>query len=134
MSAMDFKPNGAKVTNLSTRFETLPVDTDKGPVLWADVRIEYILAGLTPTVDIRVPVPFEAGQTEAERKSLALRHARLLIDHACQAAGVPPDKPVSALVQDAIEGIIPPALQGVAQELGIAPPTTKPTPIAPDKG
>jgi hypothetical protein len=128
MSAIDLKPNSARVINLSTRFETLPVETSIGPVLWADVRIEYTLASLTPTVDIRVPVPFEKGRTEGERKSQALRSARMLIDHACQAAGVATDRPVSDSGQNVIESIIPASLEGVAQELGLVKPTRKPKP------
>lgn len=128
MSAIQLKTNTAKVTDLSTRFETLPVDTEIGPILWADVDITYTLAGLTPTVSIRVPVPFEAGDSEAQRKSQALRNARLLIDHACQAANVPSDKPVSESVQDVIAQVIPSGLDGVAQELGITKPQTKPKP------
>ena len=126
MSAMDLEPNTAHMIDLSTRFETLPVDTDAGPILWADIRIAYTLAGLDPTVDIRVPVPFEAGETDAQRKAKALRSARLLINHACQAAGVRADRPVSASIQEAIEGMIPTSLVGVAQELGLISPTTKP--------
>jgi hypothetical protein len=97
-----------------------------GPVLWADVEITYTLAGLEPSVVIRVPVPFEAGETEAQRKAHALRRARLLIDHACQAAGVAPEPAPAETIQDVIEQIVPPALEGVAQELGLAAPTTKP--------
>ena len=128
MSETDLKPNTAHVVELSTRFETLPVDTEAGPVLWADIRIAYTLAGLDPTVDIRVPVPFEAGETDAQRKAKALHSARLLIDHACRGAGIRADLSVSASVQGAIEGIIPTSLEGVAQELGLISPTTKPKP------
>ena len=128
MSAIDLKPNSAQVVDLSTRFETLPVETEVGPILWADIQIAYTLAGLNPTVDIRVPVPFEAGETDAQRKAKALRSARLLIDHACQAAGVRADRPVSASLQEAIEGMIPTSLEGVAQELGLVRPSAKPKP------
>lgn len=126
MSAMELKTNSAKVTDLSTRFETMPVETDAGPVLWADVEITYLLAGLAPTVAIRVPVPFVPGQTEAQRKSEALRQARLLIDHACQVAAIPSEKPVSHSMQETLEEMLPDSLQGVAQELGLTKPTTKP--------
>ena len=123
---MELKPSAAKVTDLTTRFEALPVETEIGPVIWADIEITYTLAGLLPTVDIRVPIPFKAGETDADRKREALRNARLLIDHACQIGGVPADKPVSAKVQDAIEEALPDALKGVTQELGLTSPTTKP--------
>lgn len=133
MTAMDMKTNSARVLDLSTRFETIPVDTEAGPVLWADVEITYILAGLTPTVNIRVPVPFVAGETENQRKSQALRHARPLIDHACQVAAIPPEKPVTASVQAAFEEMLPASLQGVTQEPGLAMPTAKPKGAKPSK-
>ena len=118
-------PNAAKVADLSTRFEALPEQTEIGPILWADVEITYVLAGLNPTVAIRVPIPFKEGEVDADRKRQALRNARLLIDHACQVGGVTTDAPVSTKVQDAIEEMLPASLKGVAQELGLTPPTTK---------
>jgi hypothetical protein len=118
------KPDAAKVADLSTRFEALPEQTKIGPVLWADVEITYELAGLNPTVDIRVPVPFVEGQTDAERKRQALRNARLLIDHACQVGGVQADTPVNARAQIALKEMLPASLQGIAQELGLSDPTT----------
>jgi len=125
---MQIKPDSAKVIDLSTRFETLPVDTEVGPVLWADVEIRYTLAGLTPTVDIRVPVPFEAGDSDARRKSQALRNARLLIDHACQAAGVGRGEFASRTetVAETVDAATPSVLEGIVQELGLASPTAKP--------
>lgn len=130
---MQIKPDSAKVIDLSTRFETLPVDTEVGPVLWADVEITYTLVGLTPTVDIRVPVPFEKDDSDAQRKSQALRNARLLIDHACQAAGVgrsefPPPVETVAETFDAATSSV---LEGIVQELGFASPTAKPRRNAP---
>jgi len=117
-------PNAAKVADLSTRFEALPEQTDIGPVLWADVAITYVLAGLNPTVDIRVPIPFKEGDTDADRKRQALRNARLLIDHACQVGGVSAEVPVSTKIQNAIEEMLPESLQGITQEFGFAPTTT----------
>ena len=125
---MEIKPDSAKVIDLSTRFETLPVDTEVGPVLWADVEITYTLAGLTPTVDIRVPVPFETRDSDAERKSQALRNARLLIDHACQAAGVGRSDFGSRIetIAETLDAAAPFVFEGIVQELGFASPTVKP--------
>jgi hypothetical protein len=125
---MQIKPDSAKVIDLSTRFETLPVDTEVGPVLWADVEITYTLAGLSPTVDIRVPVPFEARDSDAQRKSQALRNARLLIDHACQAAGVGRWEFAgrTKAMAESLDAAAPSVLEGIVQELGLASPTTKP--------
>ena len=86
--AMALKPSTAKITDFETSFDAVPVASAEGEVIWADVRIDYILAGLAPTVTIRVPVPWSERDTPDERKSKALRCARQLIDHACRAAGV----------------------------------------------
>ncbi|HEY2010904.1 MAG TPA: hypothetical protein VGH23_18085 [Rhizomicrobium sp.] len=96
---MELRPNAAKVVDLATTLDSVPEHTVLGPILWASIRIEYTLAGLAPTVDIRVPVPFEPSETEAERHAHALRRARLLIDHACRAAGIVPDEPALLLWQ-----------------------------------
>jgi hypothetical protein len=120
------KPSLAKVADLSTRFEALPEQTEIGSILWADIEITYILAGLNPTVDIRVPIPFVEGQTDAERKRQALRNARSLIDHACQIGGVQADTPVTAKVQTALEEMLPASLQGIAQELRLTEAVSEP--------
>jgi len=81
------------------------------------------LAGLTPTVTIRVPIPWDNGESAEMRKSKALRFARELIDHACQAAGAGAAEPKSRpkWVMDDIA----PALEGITRELGLAEPTTR---------
>jgi hypothetical protein len=118
------KPNAAKVADLSTRFEAMPEHSEIGAILWADVEITYVMAGLNPTVAIRVPIPFKEGETDIERKRQALRNARLLIDHACQVGGVSSETPVSTKVQSAIEEMLPSSLLGITQELGLTPPTS----------
>ena len=125
---MALKPSTAKITDSETSFDAVPVASAEGEVIWADVRIDYILSGLTPTVTIRVPVPWNESDTPEERKSKALRCARQLIDHACRAAGVGSaetgidDNPV----EEVIDAVTPTALAGLAQELGLATPTAKP--------
>ena len=122
------KPSTAKITDFETSFDAVPVASAEGEVIWADVRIDYILSGLTPTVIIRVPVPWNELDTSEERKSKALRCARQLIDHACRAAGVGAaeteidDTPV----EEVLDADMPTALEGIAQELGLAKPTAKP--------
>jgi hypothetical protein len=123
---MELKPIGAKVVDVETSLEAVPVQTSVGPVLWATIRIDYALAGLSPHVDIRVPVSFDRGETDQDRARQALRNARLLIDHACQASGVPGAKLVQEEVRDFLAEMLPTSLQGIGQELGIADPTTKP--------
>lgn len=122
---MVVKPQTAKILDFETSFDAQPVISPEGEVVWAEVRIEYILAGLTPTVTIRVPVPWDASESAETRKSKALRCARQLIDHACHASGIPVPEPAVPLLQG-IEEILPAALEGVAQELVLAKPTTRP--------
>ena len=124
---MALKPATAKIVDLDTSVDVVPVQSREGPVVWATVKMEYTLAGLNPLVTICVPVPFKDGDTQDERRALALRCARQLIEHACRAAGVGPadNEPEEAL--EAIgEEIAPSALEGIAQELGLAEPTRAP--------
>jgi hypothetical protein len=124
---MTLKPSTAKITDFETSFDAVPVASVEGEVIWADVRIDYILSGLTPTVTIRVPVPWNERDTPEERKSNALRYARQLIDHACRAAGVgAAETGIDSPVEDVLDAVTPTALEGIAQELGVATPTAKP--------
>jgi hypothetical protein len=120
---MVIKPATAKVTNLDAAFDAAPIETTGGPAIWATVTIDYRLDGLTPTVSIRVPIPWNEHETEAERRGAALRCARQLIDHACRAAGVRAWEAESAA--DLADEILPAALEGIAQELGLATPATR---------
>jgi hypothetical protein len=126
--AMALKPSTAKITDFETSFDAVPVASAEGEIIWADVRIDYILSGLTPTVTIRVPLPWNERDRTEERKSKALRCARQLIDHACRAAGVgaaemeADDSPV----EEVLDAVTPTALEGIAQELGLAAPTATP--------
>jgi hypothetical protein len=126
--AMALKPSTAKITDFETSFDAVPVGSVEGKVIWADVRIDYILSGLTPTVTIRVPIPWTESDMPEDRKSKALRCARQLIDHACRAAGVGAAETGAddSTVEDALDAITPTALEGIAQELGLATPTAKP--------
>lgn len=119
-----FKTNSAMVTDMDTAFDAVPVDSVDGAILWATVKIEYILSGLTPVVTIRIPIPYLPEETEDRRRSQALRCARQLIDHACQAAGSKPEGEIPAPATW-VESIMP-ALEGVAQELGLEELTSRP--------
>jgi hypothetical protein len=126
--AMALKPSTAKITDFETSFDAVPVASAEGEIIWADVRIDYILSGLAPTVTIRVPVPWNERDTPEERKSKALRCARQLIDHACRAAGVGAEESETddSPVEEILDAVTPTALEGIAQELGLATPTAKP--------
>lgn len=111
---MVLKPATAKILDLETTFDAVPVPSAEGDVIWADVRIEYKLSGLNPTVTIRVPVPWEGADTAELRKSKALRCARQLIDHACRAAGVASAEEPSegSSAEDALDATTPNVVSG----------------------
>jgi hypothetical protein len=118
-----------KITDFETSFDALPVATPSGEVLWADVRIDYVLpGGLAPQVTIRVPVPYSVNDTADLRRSKALRNARELIDHACRAAGGvdSDDRTREAGGQAGPDASSDTGFQGIAQELGLTSPTTGP--------
>lgn len=60
---MALKPTSAKIVDFETSFDATAVPSPEGEVIWAEVRIDYILSGLSPSVIIRVPVPWS--ETEA---------------------------------------------------------------------
>jgi hypothetical protein len=70
-------------------------------------------------------VPWQAHDGAEQRKSAALRAARELIDHACRATAVQPVQLEEPGISAVIEDVLPPALEGVMQELGLAAPQTK---------
>ena len=121
------KSAAPKITDFETNFDAVPVATPDGEVIWADVRIDYLLAGLAPSVNIRVPVPWNEHETAAERKGKALRCARELIDHACRAAGAPEEPDMEDISAAAEERAgLPVALEGLAQEVGLSEPSARP--------
>ena len=110
---MASKLPAAKIVDLTVEVDASPVDTSLGEVAWATVAITYVSGGVEPTLAIRVPVPW----AEPDKQGEALLRARQLIDHACACPSLniaPPD-----LFEDT-------ALDGLTQELGIAPPATRP--------
>ena len=116
------KPSSAKVVDLDTAFDAGPVESAEGPLIWATVRIVYTLEGLSPDIAIRVPIAWDEKETPDQRRAQALRAARELIDHACRA--VAPAEVET--VEDIIDAITPSSLEGIAQELGLAAPTSRP--------
>jgi hypothetical protein len=116
------KPSSAKVVGLDTAFDAGPVESAEGPLIWATVRIVYTLQGLSPDIAIRVPIAWNEQETQDQRRAQALRAARELIDHACRAVA-PPEVET---VEDIIDAITPSSLEGIAQELGLAAPTSRP--------
>jgi hypothetical protein len=124
---MVLRPSTAKITDFETSFDAVPMPSTEGDVIWADIRIDYVLSGLTPTVTIRVPVPWNESDTADERKSKALRCARQLIDHACRAGGIGNDEIAAGgdFVAEVFEAVTPPAIEGVAQGQSLAKPTSQ---------
>jgi hypothetical protein len=125
-AAMAINPATAKITDFETCFDVAPVASAEGPVIWAEVRIDYVLAGLQPSVTIRVPVAWTEDETAEARKGRALRCARKMIDHACRAAGVGTAEADDSSVEEALASVTPSAMEGLAQELGLAQPTREP--------
>lgn len=121
MSGMELKPQTAKVVGLTTSFDPTTIEPSLGPLVWATVHIDYALAGLSPSVTIRVPVAVDPGTAETELHGQALRNARLLIDHACRASGIGTEEPVAHPVDALIEDVV-----GLSQELGLTNPTAQP--------
>jgi len=107
----------AKISDLTVEVDAAPMDTSLGEVAWATVAITYVSGGVEPTLAIRVPVPWG----EPDKPGEALRRARQLIDHACAHSdlNMAPATPPPEMFEETM-------LEGLAQELGIAPPTTKP--------
>lgn len=106
----------AKLTDLVTTIDSEIFAAPSGPMAWGTVELCYTCEGLEPKVTIKVPVPALAAQSEAQQRLEALRRARKLIDHACVALGTQP-----APAPDLSE-----MLEGLAEELGVKPPTTRP--------
>jgi hypothetical protein len=104
----------SRITDLTTRVECEVFAGPGGPMVWGTVDICYASEGVEPHVTIRVPVPVIANQSEAQRQEEALRRARKLIDHACTA------------IESEPEPAIPELIEGIAEELGVLPPTTAP--------
>jgi hypothetical protein len=125
---MALKPSTAKIVDLDTTVDVVPVQSQEGPIVWATVKMEYTLAGLKPVVTICVPVPWKADQSQDERRGQALSCARQLIEHACRAAGVGPAEPIldDSDLGDLREDGARPMLEGLAKELGLSKPTRRP--------
>jgi hypothetical protein len=73
---------------------------------------DYSLGGLSPCCSIRVPVACEGDIASEACRIQALQGARSLLNHACGAPAF------SA-------GGEPSLLEGLSQELGLSPPTTR---------
>jgi hypothetical protein len=110
---MVLNPAAAKVIDIQVSWDAAPAVTPSGPVFWATVEIQYTLAGLAPAVSIRVPVECQADIGSEACRRQALQGARSLLNHACGAPAF------SAADTE-------PLLEGLAQELGLTPPSTRP--------
>jgi hypothetical protein len=109
---MALNPATAKVTDIQVSWDAAPVATGMGQIFWATVDIHYSLGGLSPCCSIRVPVACEGDIASESCRTQALQGARSLLNHACGAPAF------SA-------GADPPVLEGLSQELGLSPPTTR---------
>ena len=105
----------AKISDLTVEIDSVPVDTSLGEIAWATVAITYVSGGVEPTLAMRVPVPW----SEQDKEREALRRARQLIDHAGAFPGLAQPVAAPGVMEDTV-------LEGLAQELGMTPPTTRP--------
>ena len=110
---MALNPAAAKVTEIQVTWDPVPVAMAAGPVFWATVEIHYVLQELKPQLAIRVPVACEGDLGSEGCRRQALQCARSLLNHACGA-------PAFSASDEA------PPLGGLAQELGLAAPSTAP--------
>jgi hypothetical protein len=111
----------AKLLDLKVTFYAQPLPIALGEIAWAAVNLTYFANGVGAEMTIRVPVVWDGNASDDAKRDLALRRARDLLDHACNAPGL----------ARAVSSKMPPAeisspLEGLAQELGISEPTTKP--------
>ena len=89
---MSLDLSAAKLTDLTAYADREVVNAPSGRVIWMTVDLNYELSGLCPSVSIRVPVDYSEGESHDSRRQRAMRAARGLIDHACNAKkGVPPE-------------------------------------------
>lgn len=111
----------AKLVDLQVTFDSQPLPIAFGEITWAAVDLSYSASGVGAEMTIRVPIEWDGNASEEAKRDLALRRARDLLDHACNAPG---------LVR-ATSSKMPPAdithpLEGLAQELGLREPSTTP--------
>lgn len=111
----------AKLIDLQVTFDAQPLPIASGEITWAVVDLTYSASGVGAEMTIRVPVEWDGNASAEAKRDLALRRARELLDHACNAPGL----------ARAASSKMPPAdltgpLEGLAQELGFSEPTTEP--------
>jgi hypothetical protein len=111
----------AKLIDLQVNFDAQPLPIAFGEITWASVDLTYSASGVGAEMTIRVPLEWDGNASDDAKRDLALRRARDLLDHACNAPGL----------ARAASSKMPPAdvtspLEGLAQELGLSEPTTSP--------
>lgn len=111
----------AKLVDLQVTFDAPPLPIALGEISWAAVGLAYCANGIGAEMTIRVPIEWDGKASEEAKRNLALRRARDLLDHACNAPGL-----ARAACSKMAPGEIANPLQGLAQELGLSEPTTRP--------
>ncbi len=111
----------AKLIDLQVTFDAQPVPIAFGEITWAVVDLSYSASGVGAEMTVRVPIEWDGNASDEAKRDLALRRARDLLDHACNAPGL---ARVSSSKMPPAEVTNP--LEGLAQELGLSEPTTKP--------
>lgn len=111
----------AKLIDLQVTFDAQPLPIAFGELMWAVVDLSYSSSGVGAEMTIRVPIEWDGDASEEAKRDIALRRARDLLDHACNAPGL-----ARAASSKMAAGEIANPLEGLAQELGISEPSTKP--------
>lgn len=111
----------AKLIDLQVTFDAQPLPIAFGEITWASVDLTYSASGVGAEMTVRVPIEWDGDASDDAKRDLALRRARDLLDHACNAPGL----------ARAASSKMPPAdvtspLEGLAQELGLSEPITSP--------
>lgn len=111
----------AKLVDLQVTFDAQPLPIAFGEITWAIVDLTYSANGVGAEMSIRVPIEWDGDASDDAKRDVALRRARDLLDHACNAPGL----------ARAATSKMPPAeisspFEGLAQELGLSEPTTRP--------
>ena len=121
MAADPLDLSRAKLVDLQVNFDAQPLPIAFGEITWAAVDLTYSANGVGAEMTIRVPIEWDGNGSDEAKRDIALRRARDLLDHACNAPGL---ARAAASKMPAAEITNP--LEGLAQELGLIEPTTKP--------
>jgi hypothetical protein len=83
----------AKLIDLQVTFDAQPLPIAFGEITWASVDLTYSASGVGAEMTVRVPIEWDGNASDDAKRDLALRRARDLLDHACNAPAWPAPHP-----------------------------------------